>query len=169
MRTIAERNMLLLAQAELPSGIKLTTEEFCDGWTFVRSSDARRLGKKVSAQGWNFLKIADRSLRSGVGDTSQVAIASALKLAIRQVNGKINSVEVEHIELTKYPWFFLARVRINLYRVQKEAELAAMDEPMLNPLPSRSSRTSRGTSELIPNFGAAVPMLKELFLSSTNA
>jgi hypothetical protein len=169
MRTIAERNMLLLAEAELPAGLKLATEEFYEGWAFVRSSDAHRLGKKIRARGWNFLKIADRALRSGVGDTSQEAIASALKLAIRQANDQTNSVEVEHIELTKYPWFFLARVRINLYRVQQEAELPEMNELLSDPISSQPGRTSRGTSELIPNFGAAVPMLKELFLSSTSA
>jgi hypothetical protein len=169
MRTIAERNVLLLAQAELPAEIKLTTDEFCEGWSFVRSSDARRFGKKIRARGWNFLKISDGSLRSGVGDTSQEAIAGALKLALRQLNGPINSVEVENIELTKYPWFFLARVRISLYRVQQEAELPAMDELLSDPIPSQAGQTSHGASELSPDSGGPVTMLKELLLSSTAA
>jgi len=111
MRTIAELNLLLHTTAELPTGLKLTTEEFDEGWSFVRRVDARRLEKRIHTRGWNFIRFAAGSLRSGIGDTSQEAIASALKLALRRVSNHSNAVEVEHIELTRYPWFFLARVR----------------------------------------------------------
>ena len=128
MRRIAALNVLLRERIELPAGFKLATEEFREGWNFVRSSNAKRLKKKIHTQGWNFIKIADGSLRSGVGDTSQEAIASALKLALRKVNEKFNAAEVEHIELTVYPWFFLARVRVSPYRVQREAMLPELDQ-----------------------------------------
>jgi len=105
-RKIAELNLLLRTAIDLPVGLELATEEFREGWNFVRPGNARRLGKKVKARGWNFIKIADGELRSGVGDTSQKAIASALKLALRRVSNHFNAAEVERIELTQYPWFF---------------------------------------------------------------
>jgi hypothetical protein len=131
----------------------------------VKKADARRLKKKIQTQGWNFIRIADGSLRSGVGDTSQQAIAGALKLALRQMSNQFNAVEVNHIELTRYPWFFLARVRVNPYRIQQEAELAVKDGDLPGPSPFRSRRLKEAPARLFPNFGSAVPMLKEMLVS----
>jgi 2,4-dienoyl-CoA reductase-like NADH-dependent reductase (Old Yellow Enzyme family) len=96
MRSIAELNMLLRVPAQLPVGLKLATNEFHEGWGFV-TGNANSLERKIRTRGWNFIKIADGSLRSGVGETSQEAIASALKLALRRVSMHFNAVEVEHI------------------------------------------------------------------------
>jgi hypothetical protein len=169
MHNIAELNMLLRVRVELPVGFKLATDEFREGWSFVRTGDARRLEKKIQARGWNFIKIADGLLRSGVGETSQEAIASALKLALRRVSEHFNAVEVEHIELTQYPWFFLARVRVYPYRIQQGAVLPVSDEALPDPIPSRSSRLRRlpdGAAESFPHFGSAMPVLKEMLVSS---
>ena len=166
MRTIAELNVLLRERIELPASLKLATDEFHEGWKFVRRGDAQRLKKKIQARGWNFIKIADGSLRSGVGETSQEAIASALKLALRRVSTHFNAVEVEHIELTQYPWFFLARVRVFPYRIQQEAVLPAPDEAIAMPIIPRQRRQAPQADELFPHFGSAMPMLKEMLVSS---
>jgi hypothetical protein len=166
MRTISELNMLLREQVDLPAGFKVATEEFREGWSFVRSANARRLGKRIKTRGWNFIRIADGSLRSGVGETSQEAIASALKLALRRVSTHSNAVEVEHIELTRYPWFVLARVRVYPYRIQQEAELQMMDEALPDPVPARVKRLTDGVAELFPHFRSEMPMLKEMLVSS---
>jgi hypothetical protein len=166
MRTIAELNMLLRARVELPVGLKLATEEFREGWNFVRSGDARRLEKKIQTRGWSFIKIADGSLRSGVGETSQEAIASALKLALRRVSTHFNAVEVEHIELTQYPWFFLARVRVYPYRIQQGAVVPLPDEAAAMPMAARSRRLPPQSAEPFPHFGSAMPMLKEMLVSA---
>ena len=99
MRTIAELNVLMRVQTELPDGLRVATQEFREGWSFVRAATAKRLEKKIRTRGWNFIKIAGGSLRSGVGDTSQEAIASALKLALRRISEHFNAVEVEHIDM----------------------------------------------------------------------
>ena len=163
MRTIAELNLLLHTTAELPSGLKLTTEEFDEGWSFVRRVDARRLEKRIHTRGWNFIRFAAGSLRSGIGDTSQEAIASALKLALRRVSNHSNAVEVEHIELTRYPWFFLARVRVYPYRIQ-ESSAIEMPEGGVEAIAADSSDLQ--TEEHLPIMGSAMPMLKELLVGS---
>ncbi|MGA3263368.1 MAG: hypothetical protein ABSC47_04905 [Terracidiphilus sp.] len=165
MRTIAELNVLLRVGVGLPAGLKLATDEFHEGWNFVRTGDAPRLKKKIQARGWNFIKIADGSLRSGVGDTSQEAIASALKLALRRVSAHFNAVEVERIELTQYPWFFLARVQVHPYRIQQDAVLPAPDEAAPMPIAHRRRRPSHA-AELFPHFGSAMPLLKEMLILS---
>jgi hypothetical protein len=166
MRTIAELNMLFHTSVELPTGLKVTTEVFQEGWSFVRRVDARQLGKRIKTRGWNFIRFADGSLRSGVGDTSQEAIASALKLALRRVSDHSNAVEVEHIELTRYPWFFLARVRVYPYRIQQGSTLMAMPAVASDLIPTSSRRLPDGPAAFIPHFGSAMPALKERLVAT---
>ena len=169
MRTIAELNLLLRERSTLPEGLKLSTDEFREGWSFVKRSDARRLEKRILKSGWNFIRIADGSLRSGVGETAQEAIASALKLALRRISTHFNAVEVERIELTRYPWFFLARVRVYPFRIQEDAFYAAPDDAVIDPVSRgvvRSKRLPGSARELFPDFGTAMPMLKQMLTSS---
>ena len=166
MRKIAELNLLLRTRIELPDGLEFATDEFREGWSFVRQSNARRLEKKIVTRGWSFIRIADGSLRSGVGDTSQEAIASALKLALRRISEHFNAVEVERIELTQYPWFFLARVRVYPFRIQQGAVLPVGDEVMALSIAPRRRRLAANSSEMFPNFGSAMPMLKEMLIAS---
>jgi hypothetical protein len=166
MRTIAELHILLRARTELPDGLNLATEEFREGWNFVRAVNAQRLEKKIHARGWNFIGVADESLRSGVGDTSQEAIASALRLALRRIGPHLNAAEVEHIELTQYPWFFLARVRVYPYRIQQGAALLMPDVSVAAPVFPRLRRLPPQAAALYPSFGSAMPQLKQMLVSS---
>jgi hypothetical protein len=166
MRTIAELNLLLRARVELPEDLRLATEEFHEGWNLSRSVDARRLEKKILDRGWSFIKIDGGALRSGVGDTSQEAITSALKLALRHISEHFNTVEVEHIELTQYPWFFLARVRINPYRIQQSAVVPVLNNAGSLPATPRRKRLPRQSAVLCPYSSSAVPMLKDMLILS---
>jgi hypothetical protein len=164
MCKIAESNMLLRANADLPAGCKVAVETFRDGWGRMRTGGVGRLEKKIEARGWNFLKLADGALRSGVGTTSQDAIANALSQALRRVDSGSNAVEVERVELTQYPWFFLARVRVYPYRIQAEAHLpasnrAARDKTAPRRVASRRRLPSRA-ADFFPEFGSVMPMMK---------
>jgi hypothetical protein len=169
MCTVAESNVMLRAQAELPVGFKVATETFLEGWGRMRSGGVVRLGKKVKVRGWNFLKIAEDAVKSGVGATSEEAIASALKLALRRVDAHSNAVEVEQIQLTHYPWFCLARVRVHAYRIQEGAVLPAPAEVGPLPVTARERRLPQQADELFPEFRAAIPMLREMLIASGNA
>jgi hypothetical protein len=169
MRTIAESTLLLRAMIELPDGLGLTTDEFHEGWELARTFDARRLEKQIGMRGWNFIKVADGLRKSGVGDTSQEAIAGALKLALRRISTHFNAAEVEDIELTEYPWFFLARVRVYPYRIQQGAELAVPAESMAASIAPRQRRRARHAGILYPHFASAMPQLKQMLISSRPA
>jgi hypothetical protein len=166
LRNISELNMLLRAQAELPVGLKVTTDEFREGWKFVRTTNAKRLEKKIQTHGWNFIRIADGSLRSGIGETSQQAISGALKLALRRVNERFNAVEVEHIEITRYPWFFLARVRVYPYLLQQGAEIPEPDEAVPSLGASRQDSLPPFVVEPFPPSNSAMPTLGQKLVSS---
>jgi hypothetical protein len=169
MRNIVELNMLLREQIEIPSTLKLATEEFCAGWSLVRSADARRLEKKIHSCGLNFISSFDETIKSGVGNSSQEAIASALKLALRHLSESFNAVEVKHIRLTQYPWFYLAKVSVCPYRIQPGAVLPISDEAVSLPSASRRRRLPVHSPALYPYFDSAIPMLKEMLTSSTKS
>jgi hypothetical protein len=166
MQALADLNMLLRAHIELPHGLKMVTHEFRDGWNFARSVDARQLENKIVTQGWSLTRVADGSLRSGVGETAQEAIASALHLTLRRVSEYFNAVEVKHIELTQYPWFFLARVRTYPLRIQQGAALPMPEEARAVPALRRQRRLPIDAEVLFPNFASAMPGLKQMLISS---
>jgi hypothetical protein len=166
MSMIAERNMLLRKQIELPVGLRLATDEFREGWNFVQSADAKKLEKKVQSHGWNLLKIADGTQACGVGETSEEAVSSALRLALLRMSAYFNAVEIEYIELTQYPWFFLARVRVCQYRVQQSATQIVSDESIPLPSAPRRRRLPLDAEVLYPGFGSSMPQIKEMLVSS---
>jgi len=165
MHIIAELNLLLRDRVELPAGLRVATEEFREGWNFACTASAERLEKKIQTRGWNFIKIPEGPLRCGVGDTSQEAIASALRLALRHLGKHFNAAEVQQIELSEYPWFFLARVRVHPYRIQQGRALPELHEgPRMNAAPPQR-RLPPHAAALYPQFGSALPLLKQMLTS----
>jgi hypothetical protein len=121
MRNIAELTVLLRERVALPDHFKLVTEEFREGWDVVRSGDVNWLDKKIRRCGWHFIRSAEGSSKSGIGQTPQEAIASALKSTLRCVSGRFNAAEVGHIKLNEYRWFVSPRseyIRIRCRRAQ---------------------------------------------------
>jgi hypothetical protein len=168
MYDIAETNLLLRERIELPVGLKLATEEFGEGWNLVKAKDARMFEKRVLRRGWKFIKMVDGWLRSGVGETPQSAIASALRLSLRHVSPHFNSVEVNHIEWTQYPWFYLARVMVNPYRIQQGEIMPVPDETSPRRVILRC-RLPRDTAEMFPGFCSSMPMVKEMLVISRSS
>lgn len=169
MQAITEMNMLVRADIDLPDDLKLTTDEFHEGWDIARLADARRLEKRIVSLGWSFTRMCDGLLRSGVGDTSHEAIASALKLTLRHISAYFNAAEVGHIELTQYPWFFLARVRVDPFRIQQGAAMAMPEETMAIPALRRQRRLPIDAEVLYPHFGSASLRLKQILASSQDS
>ena len=134
MRKIAELTILLRGRIELPDNLKLATEEFQEGWTFVQSGDTHWLDTELRTRGWHFMWLGEGSLRSGVGPTSQEAIAGALKLALRRVDERFNAAKVESIELKRYPWFVLAKVKVYSCQIQQATALSSLDRTVPVPI-----------------------------------
>ena len=130
MQDITELTVLSRVTVKLPDDLKLATEDFQEGWNFVRSGDVHWMDKKVRKSGWHFIWIAEPSQRSGVGQTAQAAIAGALKLALRRVNLEFNTVNIDRIDITQYPWFFIAKVKVYPYQIQQDVVLQISDRAM---------------------------------------
>src|SRR5580704_16754345 len=115
MQDIAEHTVLSRVTAELPNGLRIVTEVFQEGWNIIRSGNVHRLDKAIRGCGWHFIWIAEPSRHGGVGQTEQAAIAPALSLALRRVSPGFNAASVDRVEISHYPWFFIARVKIYPY------------------------------------------------------
>jgi len=145
MHDITEFAMLSRITVGLPGNLALATEDFQEGCGFVRSCDVHWLDKEIRRRGWHFIWIAEPSLRSGVGETAQAAIAGAPKLALRRVNPGFNVANIDRIELIQYPWFFIAKVRVSPYQIQQNTVLKMTERAMHLPMTA--------TSELEPVVG----------------
>jgi len=167
MHKITERNIFLREQIALPEGLKLITSSFREEWNFVRSINLVALEKQIVACGWNLINISDGIERCGVGETRQESIASALKLSLRRISSFFNAVELKHLELTQYPWFFMARVRVFPYRIQQGDVVPVSDEVI--PVARRQRRLHPLSDVLYPHFGSAMPQLKQMLISSRMA
>lgn len=169
MHNISEHNVLLRTQAELPAGLKLATDPFLEDWKFVRTGDAQRLQRKIEKRGWHFIAIADGALRSGVGHSAQTALASAVRLALRRVSVFFNAVEIRHVQITNYPWFFLARIVVAPYRIQQGPVMPVPDGPLPLPIHSRQRPLPSYALDPFPEFGSAMPLLRELLTEPRNS
>jgi len=150
MRDIAELTMLLRGRVKLPDNLNLVTEKFQEGWSFVQSGDTHWLDKEIRRRGWHFMWIGEGKLRSGVGQTAQEAIAGALKLALRRVSERFNAAEVESIELKKYPWFVLAKVKVYPYQIQQGAVLSVFNDATTLPAPSLANAIAIPGNQVVP-------------------
>lgn len=166
MRNIPELIVLFRAEPELPVGLKLKTDSFREGWSFVRSASASRLEKKIRMHQWHFIRITARVLQSGVGESSQQAIVCALRLALRSVSEYFNAVEIRRIHLTAYPWFVLAGVEVYPIRIQQSAVLAVSDNALPLPAFVRKTRPPLSAPWLSSRNSHATPVLKEMPVSS---
>lgn len=166
MQKISEFNLFLRVVVELPQGLMPATREFHEGWNLVQTTGARLLEKKIQACGWLFDKTGDSLPGSGVGDTAREAVASALKVTLGHVDGSFNAAVVKHIELSRYPWFFLARVRVCSCRILESAMQAAPNDAVYLPDAPKPRLLPPNSPALYPEFGAAMPLLKQMLVCS---
>jgi hypothetical protein len=152
MTTISESNVLLRADVPLPAGFKVATDEFHQGWNRMRSGGAGRLDKKIKARGWSFTRAPGGTLRSGVGKTAQEAIGSALCQALAEMDQDSHAVEVGQMQVTSYPWFFVARVRVEPYRIQP----VVVNE---QAMPATAVRSANAPG-LYTQYGSTMPLLR---------
>jgi hypothetical protein len=168
MHHIAKLTVLMRARVELPADFKLATDSFQEGWDFLRSGGALRLERKFQRCGWHFIKFEGSPVRSGVGDTVESAIASAVKLALRRVSVFFNAVEIQHIQITNYPWFVLARIVVNPYRIQQDQVVPEPDQYISAAIHPRQRKWPEDAGNLYPQFGCAMPLFKQLLTAPGN-
>ena len=133
MQDLTELTTLSRVTTEIPDGLQISMDDFQEGWNRVLSGDVHWLDREIRRCGWHFVWIAEPSVRSGVGKTAQAAIAGALKLALRGVLPSFNAANIDHIDLTEFPWFFLAKVRVYPYQIQQDTAMHNVVDSSIHP------------------------------------
>jgi hypothetical protein len=164
MHKIAESNVLLRTQSSLPEGFKALTEEFREGWLVMRTMGATQLGKKIRAKNWILVRSESNAKGSGVAKNEPDAIARALKQALRSVDVNSNAVEVNRVEVTAYPWFFLARLSVNPLRMQED--VSTLGEDGSTARIDGRSKSARRKSLIPAPFEGGIPALKALLTAN---
>jgi hypothetical protein len=169
MHEITEQDLFLSEQVELPASLRISTDAFCEGWKMAPTVNAWQLEEMIGAREWNFIKVAEGVLANGVGETSQVAIANALRLALLRKNARFNAVDVEYIEISQYPWFFLARMRVCQYLIQQCASRDASDEFSSLSFSSPKKRLPHQANDPYPSFNSSMPSIKQILTLRNSA
>lgn len=169
MQLVTELVVLLRTRSELPAGLKLKTDTFREGWSFVRSGGVPQLEKKIRMRKWHFIRTIDESRQFGVGETSQQAISNALLLALLRTCQHFNGIEVGCICSTTYPWFVLARVGVRRFRIQQSPVQSAPDDALLHPFSARKKQSPVNVQWLSPASRRAMPLLKQALPESRNS
>ncbi|MGD0831370.1 MAG: hypothetical protein ABR907_10530 [Terracidiphilus sp.] len=166
MHTIAELNVLVHARTELPRGFDLETEEFREGWRFASGVNASQIKQTLDAHQWSFIKVSDKLQAYGLGDHPQEAISSALRLAVLRPSANFHALELEQIELTQYPWFYLAKIKVCGYRIQQSAVPCDLDNALPATTEVQRSRLSVDANLPHKSFGSDMPLLKRILTQS---
>jgi hypothetical protein len=161
MRDLAELNVLINLQAELPEGLKLATDYFRDGWHRIRTGNAKRLEKKIRAKQWQITRSPKGISASGTGMLRQQAIVRAIDLALAEVCPEVNAIEVTGIQSTEYPWFWLARVKVFPYRIQQGPRFLGPEDSELQPERELQRRPPAHSGAAWQRFSAGAAVLEE--------
>ena len=62
----------------------------------------------------------------------------------------LSAAEVEHFELKKYPWFFLAKIMVYPYQIQQSAVLSVTDEALLLSMLPSTKALAISANEVAP-------------------
>lgn len=157
MRDLAELNVLLRVNTEMPEGLRPATDEFREGWNRIRNGNAIGLEKRIKAHKWHLVSNARSIAASGTGVTPQQAVSRALDHALGKVDSRLNALEVSDIQSTHYPWFWLARIRVRTYRIQQDDAPAMADELYTVPGVEAGQISGTDSSDVNQEFANAGP------------
>jgi|SRR5580704_16406622 hypothetical protein len=163
---LTESSVLLREGIELPSSLRVTGGEFLKGWNLMRPGGAGLLERRIRKFGWHFIRMGDETRQGGVGESSQLAIASALQLALCNISEYFNAMEVRNIHLSRYPWFVLARLGVFPCRIQQSPVQFVPDDALPLPVLTRSAQLPVNASWLFPQVGREMPIDKEMLTRS---
>ena len=133
----------------------------------MRNANADQLRRKARTLGWTLVRGTRGQHGCGVGDTSELAMASALKLALRNVAKQWNSAEVEQIAVTHLPMFYLAKLYVCPYNIQPTSLLLVCDNTRLLPRFSQQRSPTLQASEIL--LGCSMQQLKQMLVLSDDA
>jgi hypothetical protein len=112
----------------MPFGVNVSQEPFCDGWMSVPETDVNVLDGLIRAADWHFMWISDGTSRFSVGKTEDGASKSAIFLALQKVDPQFNAAELDQLQTTRHPGFYIARAFLHPRHIQRHGILGQADD-----------------------------------------
>jgi hypothetical protein len=126
--------MFLRTECVLPDGLDLIQERFCGTWVSVIDTTAAALDVKVRNEGWHFMWLEGAYSRFGVGRTATSAVDKAMASALARIKDRFNAAELESVSVSKYPGFWVAKIKLYARQIQQQASLSMVDEMTIRQL-----------------------------------
>lgn len=130
-------SVFLRSDCILPDRLDPCLQPIGEKWSLVEEIPALVFDTMIRRAGWHFMWLQDACSRRGVGLTEEAAIRRALSRALKGVSKRFNAAELDSLEITEYPGFQIANLRIQSLQIQRDASLniaAAQDSV---PVPAR--------------------------------
>ncbi|MFZ3342831.1 MAG: hypothetical protein WA213_18250, partial [Terriglobales bacterium] len=129
--------VFLRRECVLPDRLDLCLQPVDETWSVVEQIPALVFDTMIRRAGWHFMWLQDSRSRRGIGFTEEAAIRRALSLALKGVAKRFNAAELDSLQITEYPGFQIANVRIQTLQIQRHASLnvAVVQDPV--PVPAR--------------------------------
>lgn len=121
----------------LPDHLEPLQEPVCDNWTMVQEIAAPVFDSVISQSGWNLVWINGASSRRGFGATQENATSRALARALEGVRQRFNAAELDSVQVTKYPGFYIAKVAVQPRQIQHDTSLEISELAMSDKSPRR--------------------------------
>jgi hypothetical protein len=130
-------SVFLRRECILPDRLDLCLRPIDETWSVVEEIPALVFDTMVRQAGWHFMWLQDACCRRGIGLTKEAAIRRALSRALKGVSKQFNAAELDSLQITEYPGFQIANVRIQTLQIQRHASLniAVGQDPL--PVPAR--------------------------------
>lgn len=113
--------VFLRTECILPEDIQLRQEELSADWKAVIGTLVTDLDNRIRRAGWHFMWMLNSHSSRCFGGTEDAAIHRALVHALRKVQLRFNAAELDDVQVTKYPYFRMAKVTLHARQIQKKA------------------------------------------------
>jgi hypothetical protein len=130
-------SVFLRSDCTLPDRLVACLRPIGEKWSVVEEIPALVFDTMIRRAGWHFMWLQDACSRRGVGLTKEAAIRRALSRALKGVSKRFNAAELDSLQITEYPGFQIAHVRVQTLQIQRHASLsiAVGQDPL--PVPAR--------------------------------
>jgi len=116
-------SVFLRSDCILPERLDPCLQPINEKWSVVEEIPALVFDTMIRRAGWHLMWLQDACSRRGVGLTEEAAIRQALLRALKGVSKRFNAAELDFLQVTEYPGFQIANVRIQTLLIQRHASL----------------------------------------------
>ncbi|MGA9132098.1 MAG: hypothetical protein ACLP00_04135 [Terracidiphilus sp.] len=130
-------SVFLRSDCILPERLNPCLQPIGEKWSVVEETPALVFDTMIRQAGWHFMWLQGSCSRMGVGLTEEAAIRRALSRALKGVSNRFNAAELDSLQITEYPGFQIANVRIQTLQIQRHASLNIVSGQDPLPVPAR--------------------------------